>query len=131
MLCFRNPIPHQPFQFTSREFITYSTVRWRNPWIVHVNELNQNRFECTKLDIHLVLFWFIIYLNWTCYVIIDNDCNGLWRLSFVSRNSLKVMGFMTCWWSYQMGLCKVWERIKFARQVLTSIGINISTSLNV
>ncbi|KAJ0085005.1 hypothetical protein Patl1_30342 [Pistacia atlantica] len=22
-----NPIPHQPFQFTSREFITYSTVR--------------------------------------------------------------------------------------------------------
>ncbi|XVF59645.1 hypothetical protein PTKIN_Ptkin07bG0292300 [Pterospermum kingtungense] len=23
----RNPIPHQPFQFTSREFITYSTVR--------------------------------------------------------------------------------------------------------
>ncbi|KAK2982677.1 hypothetical protein RJ640_027665 [Escallonia rubra] len=22
-----NPIPHQPFQFTSREFITYSTIR--------------------------------------------------------------------------------------------------------
>ena len=25
---FRNPFPHQPFQFTSREFITYSSVRW-------------------------------------------------------------------------------------------------------
>lgn len=24
----RNPIPHQPFHFTSREFITYSSVRW-------------------------------------------------------------------------------------------------------
>jgi hypothetical protein len=24
----RNPIPQQPFQFTSREFITYSTIRW-------------------------------------------------------------------------------------------------------
>ncbi|RZC23556.1 Anaphase-promoting complex subunit 10 isoform B [Glycine soja] len=23
----RNPIPHQPFQFTSREFITYSSIR--------------------------------------------------------------------------------------------------------
>ena len=25
---FRNPFPNQPFQFTSREFITYSSVRW-------------------------------------------------------------------------------------------------------
>ena len=25
---FRNPFPHQPFQFTSREFIMYSSVRW-------------------------------------------------------------------------------------------------------
>jgi len=25
---FRNPFPHQPFQFTSREFVMYSSVRW-------------------------------------------------------------------------------------------------------
>lgn len=27
VVCCRNPIPHQAFQFTSTEFITYSTVR--------------------------------------------------------------------------------------------------------
>ena len=26
----RNPVPHQPFHFTSREFITYSTIRWQS-----------------------------------------------------------------------------------------------------
>lgn len=25
-----NPVPHQPFHFTSREFITYSTIRWQS-----------------------------------------------------------------------------------------------------
>jgi hypothetical protein len=28
-LCFRNPVPHQPFHFTSRECIMYSSVRWQ------------------------------------------------------------------------------------------------------
>jgi hypothetical protein len=28
-LCFRNPVPHQPFHFTSKECIMYSSVRWQ------------------------------------------------------------------------------------------------------
>ena len=30
----RNPVPHQPFHFTSREFITYSTIRWQSANLV-------------------------------------------------------------------------------------------------
>lgn len=108
VLCFRNPIPHQPFQFTSREFITYSTVRWRNLELWMETTYTRTCIECINW-IHIVVSLVLVHYLFEFYLscIFIYDWNDIWILSFVSLNWLKFV----LWALWKRVFGKVWELI--------------------